>query len=236
MPAQAKVGSHQKGLEMLLDQQKALTDELLQATGESTLPALKELQAQQEQLTAQEAALKQNIQQVTDRYHQASTRLSQLQTAAAQAQSDLDALSGRKEQLQQDFEKLLNNSQIADEAAFQQLAAGLPQQQQMKEQVEQHTSEVLSVSSRLNQLNEQIGQQSRPDLEALRSAHSRLQEQQDQERRHFSLLQERYNLNLRLLQGIEEQVRKFDRLNQGVRDGGRAVFDRQRQKSAEAFL
>lgn len=81
---------------MLLDQQKALTDELLQATGESTLPALKELQAQQEQLTAQEAALKQNIQQVTDRYHQASTRLSQLQTAAAQAQSDLDALSGRK--------------------------------------------------------------------------------------------------------------------------------------------
>ena len=213
MPAQAKVGSHQKGLEMLLDQQKALTDELLQATGESTLPALKELQAQQEQLTAQEAALKQNIQQVTDRYHQASTRLSQLQTAAAQAQSDLDALSGRKEQLQQDFEKLLNNSQIADEAAFQQLAAGLPQQQQMKEQVEQHTSEVLSVSSRLNQLNEQIGQQSRPDLEALRSAHSRLQEQQDQERRHFSLLQERYNLNLRLLQGIEEQVRKFDRLN-----------------------
>ena len=213
LPAQAKVGSHQKGLEMLLDQQKALTDELLQATGESTLPALKELQAQQEQLTAQEAALKQNIQQVTDRYHQASTRLSQLQTAAAQAQSDLDALSGRKEQLQQDFEKLLNNSQIADEAAFQQLAAGLPQQQQMKEQVEQHTSEVLSVSSRLNQLNEQIGQQSRPDLEALRAAHSRLQEQQDQERRHFSLLQERYNLNLRLLQGIEEQVKKFDQLN-----------------------
>ncbi len=98
LPAQAKVGSHQKGLEMLLDQQKALTGELLQATGGSTLPALKELQAQQEQLTAQEAALKQNIQQVTDRYHQASTRLSQLQTAAAHRRraTSTPCLAGRR--------------------------------------------------------------------------------------------------------------------------------------------
>ena len=214
LPAQAKVGSHQKGLEMLLDQQQALTGELLLATGESALPSLTELQSQQEQLTEQEAALRQAIQQITDHYHQASTRLSQLQTAAAQAQSDLDALCSRREQLQQDFEKLLSNSQIADEAAFQQLAVGLSGRQQIKEQVEQHTSQILSVSSRLNQLNEQIGQQSCPDLEALRAAHSKLQEQQAQEKQRFSLLQERYNLNLRLLQGIEEQVKKFDQLNQ----------------------
>lgn len=206
LPAQAKVSAQQKALEMLLGQRASLTGEL-SAKGE--LPDLAAVQANQQALRQQQEQLQQQIQQITDRYHAASSQMSRLQASVGQFESDLAAIKQRTELLQKDFEKQLAQNQIPNEEALLKMSEGLAQQKQLKSQVEEHTSQTLLTGSRLTQLNEQIGDQRRPDLAALSRTHQQIQQTLEQERELLDQKTQRYNLNLRLLSGIEEQVERF---------------------------
>lgn len=205
-PMLSQVSAHQTTLQILGEEEANLRAAL------SGISSLAQIQQQFDALSTQETALREQIQQLTAGYRQASARMSQLQAAVLQSSQDCSALLERQSQLQADFSALLHQHDFADEPSFIALLDSLPQKDALQRQVEEYAERLLAAKSKLSQLNEQIGEQSCPNLEELRVQFRQMEEQYQSQKQQLSALQARYHLNTRLLSSIEEYLHRLKAL------------------------
>lgn len=211
LPMQQQEASHQRALELLHQEQAALAEQLGIANLQPFNGA-EQLEEQLMQMNRQQSQLSQQIRQYTERYQQASTRGAQLEQQHAQLTEDTQVLQCQLAALETDFSQQLHAQQLDTEADFLALRSQLEQIPLLKQQIEQHSAQLLSCSVKLSQLNEQIGNRTPPDLDALREQHSAVSSQLEQTRTQLRQLSQRQALNNRLMQGIQQLSEQLEQL------------------------
>lgn len=211
LPMQQQEASHQRALELLHQEQATLAEQLGIANLQPFNGA-EQLEEQLMQMNRQQSQLSQQIRQYTERYQQASTRGAQLEQQHAQLTEDTQVLQCQLAALETDFSQQLHAQQLDTEADFLALRSQLEQIPLLKQQIEQHSAQLLSCSVKLSQLNEQIGNRTPPDLDALREQHSAVSSQLEQTRTQLRQLSQRQALNNRLMQGIQQLSEQLEQL------------------------
>lgn len=211
LPMQQQEASHQRALELLHQEQAALAEQLGIANLQPFNGA-EQLEEQLMQMNRQQSQLSQQIRQYTERYQQASTRGAQLEQQHAQLTEDTQVLQCQLAALETDFSQQLHAQQLDTEADFLALRSQLEQIPLLKQQIEQHSAQLLSCSVKLSQLNEQIGNRTPPDLDALCEQHSAVSSQLEQTRTQLRQLSQRQALNNRLMQGIQQLSEQLEQL------------------------
>lgn len=211
LPMQQQEASHRRALELLHQEQDALAEQL--GIGDIRhFSGADQLEEQLNQMNRQQSQLSQQIRQYTERYQQESTRGAQLEQQHAQLTQDTQALQSQLAALETDFAQQLHAQQLDTEADFLALRSQLEQIPLLKQQIEQHTAQLLSCSVKLSQLNEQIGSRTPPDLDALREQHSAVTSRLEQTRAQLAQLSQRQALNSRLMQGIRQLSDQLEQL------------------------
>lgn len=211
LPMQQQEASHRRALELLHQEQAALAEQL----GIADLhhfSGVEQLEEQLSQMNRQQSQLSQQIRQYTECYQQASTRGAQLEQQHSQLTEDTQALQCQLAALETDFAQQLHTQQLDTEADFLALRSQLEQIPLLKQQIEQHSAQLLSCSVKLSQLSEQIGNRTPPDLDALREQHSAVSSQLEQTRAQLRQLSQRQALNNRLMQGIQQLSDQLEQL------------------------
>lgn len=211
LPMQQQEASHRRALELLHQEQTALAEQL----GIADLhyfSGTEQLEEQLMQMNRQQSQLSQQIRQYTERYQQASTRGAQLEQQSAQLTEDTQVLQCQLAALETDFTQQLHTQQLDTEAAFLALRSQLEQIPLLKQQIEQHSAQLLSCSVKLSQLNEQIGSRTLPNLDALREQHRAVSSRLEQTRIQLRQLSQRQALNSRLMQGIQQLSDRLEQL------------------------
>lgn len=211
LPMQQQEASHRRALELLHQEQAALAEQL----GIADLhhfSGVEQLEEQLSQMNRQQSQLSQQIRQYTECYQQASTRGAQLEQQHSQLTEDTQALQCQLAALETDFAQQLHTQQLDTEADFLALRSQLEQIPLLKQQIEQHSAQLLSCSVKLSQLSEQIGNRTPPDLDALREQHSAVSSRLEQTRTQLRQLSQRQALNNRLMQGIQQLSDQLEQL------------------------
>lgn len=211
LPMQQQEASHRRALELLHQEQAALAEQL----GIADLhhfSGVEQLEEQLSQMNRQQSQLSQQIRQYTECYQQASTRGAQLEQQHSQLSEDTQVLQCQLTALETDFAQQLHTQQLDTETDFLALRSQLEQIPLLKQQIEQHSAQLLSCSVKLSQLNEQIGNRTPPDLDALREQHSAVSSQLEQTRAQLRQLSQRQALNNRLMQGIQQLSDQLEQL------------------------
>lgn len=165
-------------------------------------------------VSAEEAALRENIRTVTLRYQEISERMNRLQAAFSQALQDVQTLTAKKEELSRQFSALLTKHQFEEEADFTNLLPKLHEEADIRRSIEQFRTQKLELSSRLSQLAEQLSGKSCPDLEALRQEYHDLDTLCKQSSRELSQMTARCQLNQKLFDSIRSCMENSSHLQE----------------------
>ena len=206
LPMQQQVSACQATLKMLEEQKESILSCLPEEFSKEGIQNIFS------DLSNQESQLKTKIQQITENYQNANSKINRLQMSVSQYSDDRTLLNQRCETQQELFSNLLQEHHFSDENSFCSLLNQLPLRERLKQELEEHQNQILSSQSRLLQLNEQIGSQQRPDLAQLRHEFDLLQKQYLLCQQEYTDLHTRYELNSKLKNAIEQQFQKLEQM------------------------